>query len=114
MSVIKFTDSTSPSEFSMAKKQYEYTYGHLVTNSEFLKVLLDGYLVTIGTPTEVSTSTPSDHSEVTIGTPSNHTKSNGMVTMDTLVHLLDERDLKLKAQSRADLLNVLRDYGIID
>ena len=58
MSTIKFTDSTTPSKFTLAKKQYEVTCGHQVTNSDFLNLLLEGYLVTLGTPSKVSTSTP--------------------------------------------------------
>lgn len=106
MSVIKFTDTSSPAYFSLAKKQYEYTCGYQVTNSEFLKVLLEVYKVTMGTPSEVST-----------GTPSNHTENKEMVTMDTLVHLREELESKIKevkAQTRVDLFNVLRDYGVID
>ncbi len=61
MATIKFTDSTIPSKFTLAKKQYEVTCGHQVTNSDFLNLLLDGYLVTTGIPsnhTEVTTSIP--------------------------------------------------------
>lgn len=91
MSVIKFTDTSSPAEFSLTKKQHEYTCGHQVTNSNFLKVLLEVYKVTIGTPSEVHLVTTGTPMEVSTGTPSNHTENKEMVTMDTLVHLLDER-----------------------
>jgi hypothetical protein len=70
MATIKFTDSTTPSKFTLAKKQYEVTCGHQVTNSDFLNLLLDGYLVTSGIPSEVTTGLPSNHTEVTTSIPS--------------------------------------------
>lgn len=73
MSIIKFTESTSPAQFKSAKSKYEVTIGRQVTNSEFLKIILDGYLETIG-----------DHDEVTIGLLGNHQQvSNVTIDVDT-------------------------------
>ena len=69
MATIKFTDSTLPSKFTLAKKHHEVTCGHLVTNSDFLNLLLDGYLVTSGIPSEVTSGIPSNHTEVTTSIP---------------------------------------------
>jgi hypothetical protein len=69
MATIKFTDSTIPSKFTLAKKQYEVTCGYQVTNSDFLNLLLDGYQVTTGIPSEVTTGLPSNHTEVTTSIP---------------------------------------------